>query len=359
MTVRVTRPEIDIAEKIRELDKPSGVAGELLLRADTTREQQNILGVGRRNIIINGDFRISQRGDYTSNTAVTNDTIYIDRWLYRGSGVTATTRHDVGNNTNWGYPHKSSNSLVLTATSSGTGIMRHLQRAEGWFSGLPITFSAWVRSNSPKARLFMYQHGGNPAYRVSSQPHSGGGEWEYLSFTAVNDSTAANQNYFDIAIAEADFSNTYIASGDFIEISQVQAEIGTSATPFEQRMIGEEMALCQRYFEKAVNLGVNPSTLGSQVAYTMIGAAFTSTAVRATVEFKVTKRTDPSITRVPSGSLGNIAGTWGWYNGSWNAGATSLAQVNTNGFSIDVTVSGAIRYQAYLIDGNWYASAEF
>ena len=357
MTIRVYKTEENVAEKLRKLDKPSGVAGETLLRADTTREQQNILGVGRRNLIINGDFRISQRGNYTSNTAVSNDTIYVDRWLYRGSGVTANTRHEIGNNTNWGYPYKGSNSLVLTASSSGTGIMRHLQRAEGWYSGMPITFSAWVRSNSPKARLFMYQHNGG--YRVSSQPHSGNGGWEYLSFTAVQDSNSANQNYFDIAIAEADFSTTYIATGDYIEISEVQAEIGTSATPFEQRMIGEEMSLCQRYFEKAVNLGVNPSTLGSQVAYTMIGAAFTSTAVRATVEFKVTKRADPSIFRVPSSGLGNTAGTWGWYNGNWNAGATSLAQVNTNGFSVDVTVSGASRYQSYLIDGNWYADSEF
>ena len=359
MTVRVYKTEENVAEKLRKLDKPSGVAGEAILRADTTREQQNILGVGRRNLIINGCFRLSQRGDFTSDTSVSNDTIYVDRWLYRGSGVNATTRHVIGNDTDWGYPHKSSNSLVLTATSSGTGIMRHLQRSEGWYAGMPITFSAWVRSNSPKARLFMYQHGGNPAYRVSSKPHSGNGEWEYLSFTAVNDSDLSNQNYFDIAIAEADFSNTYITSGDYIEISEVQAEIGIVATPFERRHISEEVVLCQRYFEKAVNMGVNPSTLGSQVAYTMIGAAFTSTAVRATVEFKVTKRTDPSIIRVPSGSLGNIAGTWGWYNGTWNAGATSLAQVNVNGFSVDVTVSGATRYQSYLIDGNWYADCEF
>jgi len=359
MTVRVYKTEENVAEKLRKLDKPSGVAGEAILRADTTREQQNILGVGRKNLIINGCFRLSQRGDFTSNTSVSNDTIYVDRWLYRGSGVTATTRHDIGNNTNWGYPHKASNSLILTATSSGTGIMRHLQRAEGWYAGMPITFSAWVRSNSPKARLFMYQHGGSPAYRVSSKPHSGNGGWEYLSFTAVNDSTAANQNYFDIAIAEADFSTTYITSGDYIEISEVQAEIGTVATPFEIRHMTEEVALCQRFFEKAVNMGVNPSTLGSQVAYTLIGAAFTGTAVRATVEFKVTKRADPAITRVPSSGLGNTAGTWGWYNGAWNAGATSIGQVNVNGFSIDVTVSGAIRYQAYLIDGNWYADSEF
>ena len=42
MTVRVYKTEENVAEKLRKLDKPSGVAGEAILRADTTREQQNI-----------------------------------------------------------------------------------------------------------------------------------------------------------------------------------------------------------------------------------------------------------------------------------------------------------------------------
>lgn len=356
MAVRVNKPEENIAEKLRKLDKPSGVAGEAILRAGTTREQQNILGVGRRNLIINGDFRISQRGNYTSNTAVSNDTIYVDRWLYRGSGVTANTRHEIGNNTNWGYPYKGSDSLVLTASSSGTGIMRHLQRVEGWYSGMPITFSAWVRSNSPKARLFMYQHGGNPAYRVSSQPHSGNGGWEYLSFTAVNDSDAANQNYFDIAIAEADFSTTYIATGDYIEISEVQAEIGTVATPFERRHITEELQLCKRFYQKSFAYGVTPANHPSSATgfITVQGLVFSqashNNSDRDSFQFEVEMRAAPGIT-----TYGNNSGYWFSNVSGWHQHNRVLTNINTKGFIFRQQASGGVIDVA----GHFAADAEF
>ena len=37
-------------------------------------------------------------------------------------------------------------------------------------------------------------------------------------------------------------------------------EIGSVATPFEHRSFGEELALCQRYFEKTYAQGTDPAT---------------------------------------------------------------------------------------------------
>jgi putative IMPACT (imprinted ancient) family translation regulator len=62
MVVKVSKPEINVREKISELDKPSGTAGQAMLAAETPQEQQALVGVGRRNLIINGDMRIAQRG---------------------------------------------------------------------------------------------------------------------------------------------------------------------------------------------------------------------------------------------------------------------------------------------------------
>ena len=81
MAVKFTKPEINVREKLAELDKPSGIAGEAMLRAETPQEQFNLIGAGRRNIIINGDAQISQRGDYSSATTVVNQTFYVDRWF--------------------------------------------------------------------------------------------------------------------------------------------------------------------------------------------------------------------------------------------------------------------------------------
>ena len=55
MTVKITKPEIDIREKLTELNKPSGIAGEAMLRAETPQEQFNLIGAGRKNLIINGE----------------------------------------------------------------------------------------------------------------------------------------------------------------------------------------------------------------------------------------------------------------------------------------------------------------
>ena len=43
MTVRVTKPAINVREKLAELEKPSGIAGEAMLRADTAEDQRGLL----------------------------------------------------------------------------------------------------------------------------------------------------------------------------------------------------------------------------------------------------------------------------------------------------------------------------
>ena len=61
MTVRTNKSEIDIRAKLTELDRPNTIAGNEFLNQKTVKDQQEHLGVGRRNQIINGDFSISQR----------------------------------------------------------------------------------------------------------------------------------------------------------------------------------------------------------------------------------------------------------------------------------------------------------
>ena len=43
MAVKFTKPEINVREKLAELDKPSGIAGEAMLRAETPQEQFNLI----------------------------------------------------------------------------------------------------------------------------------------------------------------------------------------------------------------------------------------------------------------------------------------------------------------------------
>ena len=46
MTVRVTKPEFNLREKISELDKPTGMKGNELLKSETTQEARNYISAG-------------------------------------------------------------------------------------------------------------------------------------------------------------------------------------------------------------------------------------------------------------------------------------------------------------------------
>ena len=61
MTVRVSKPQLNLRGKLSELDKPSGLKGSELLKSETTQDARTLVSAGRKNIIINGDMRIAQR----------------------------------------------------------------------------------------------------------------------------------------------------------------------------------------------------------------------------------------------------------------------------------------------------------
>jgi len=292
MTVKVTKPAINVREELADLRKPTGIAGEAMLRAETPQEQQALIGVGRKNLIFNGNFIISQRASYTSATSASNDQYYVDRWSVRLANVTANIQHILGSNASPNYPYKASNSLRLTATNTAVGRLRHLQRVEGFLDGQTLTFSAWVKSNSPNARLFQYQHDGG--YRVSSSAHSGNGGWEFLSVTVKNKATSNNQLYFDAAIGTSTFGHVSITSGDYIEISEAQMEINKIATPFEYRSYGEELALCKRYYERYDDTGSGLALCA--------GMWYDTTTVFGPILFEVEKRTNPTFSYNTSGS---------------------------------------------------------
>ena len=55
MTVRITKPEFNLREKLSELDKPIGLKGSELMRSNGAQDARDLIGAGRKNIIINGD----------------------------------------------------------------------------------------------------------------------------------------------------------------------------------------------------------------------------------------------------------------------------------------------------------------
>ena len=68
MTVRVNKQPFNLREKLSELERPIGVKGNELMRAETAQDARDLVSAGRKNLIINGDMRVAQRGINAVNT---------------------------------------------------------------------------------------------------------------------------------------------------------------------------------------------------------------------------------------------------------------------------------------------------
>ena len=159
MTVRVNKQPFNIREKLSELERPIGVKGSELMRSETAQEAGSALGVGRRNLCVNGNFKIWQRG--TSVTASGNSYKYItaDRWqTYFGSN--AYSRQDV-------VLPNGEKVYAFRETIGGTRLYFDHVIEEGgriFNQGGDITVSFWARTSGPLTGValgFYWHSGGN------------------------------------------------------------------------------------------------------------------------------------------------------------------------------------------------------
>jgi hypothetical protein len=118
-------------------------------------------------------------------------------------------------------------------------------------------------------------------------------------------------------------------SGATFYITGVQLEAGTTATPFENRLYGTELVLCQRYYYQVNSTATQYATLGSAYART------TTIATAGGISLPVTMRAIPTLTAT------NTAGAFGVsIGGSDFAGPTvSLAgQVSASAIAFTLTL---------------------
>ena len=241
MTVKITKPEINVREKISELDKPSGVAGQAMLAAETPQEQFNLIGAGRRNLTINGDFTVNQRG-VLPVTNPSGGTYFTDRWL-----IGSTSSNLVISNETGVYINDNNTKVkTLKALFSGSGGFDIYQIYEDWeyLSNKIITISFWYRTNIDNCVIRQWSTMSPAIIRTTN------GEWKKFTTTftlgtLISGGRAANTATLGIWTSGATISN-----GSYFEFAQFQLEVGKVATPFEHRSYGEELAACQRYYQR-------------------------------------------------------------------------------------------------------------
>ena len=148
MVVRVSKPAFNLRSKLNELDRPVGTFGNQVLATENRYDASKLIGGGRKNLLINGDFKISQRGNYTSATAVADDKYYLDRWKMRENTTAIAITHNKNISiTEAGGDGIKTNSAKIDITSSNNGYWAIRQILEDYaaVSGQTVTFSCWVR----------------------------------------------------------------------------------------------------------------------------------------------------------------------------------------------------------------------
>ncbi len=257
---------------------------------------------GRRNMIINGEMTISQRYSTTS-TAVTNASLFVlDRFRVNttaGGGTSLNVQQVYGNPTNAPIGHPTSMKMtVATVDDGGSDSFNVVQTrlesfdtdhlAFGTSSAKTVTLSFQVKSSltgtfggalvsGDYSRGYAFQ------YTISSAD-----TWEKKTITIVGDTTSTADSvynrgsatsanglvlYFDLGSGsdfEKSAANSWSTTGSGYgarisgnvklctnngadwSITGIQLEEGSTATPFEHRSFGEELLLCQRYYQKFV-----------------------------------------------------------------------------------------------------------
>jgi hypothetical protein len=329
-----------------------------------------------KNRLVNGSFNIAQRGTSFVSGANNDDTYNLDRWYVLSDGndavdITQTTTVPTGAKYSIGLDVETVNkkfgiaqiienvncydaiggnvTLSFQAKVSATTKLDNVKCAIVAWSGTADTvtsdiISAWGAEGTNPTLIANATYENTPAnLNVTTS-------FATYSVTA-NVDTASTANI--IVFIWSDVTDT--TAGDFLYITNAQLEIGTSATPFERRLYNQELANCQRYYEKSYAQGTVAGTAQSYPAYGNYfnGMSNTSGQKIVILPFKVTKRASPTVT---------------YYDAAGNSGKITTVDIggtNTNNVAIALSFVNDAMYAAGPANGthtglyyDWTASIE-
>jgi hypothetical protein len=329
---------------------------------------------GFKNRIINGAMVVSQYNGTSTFTPSTSgaNSYPIDRWFYFPSQASKFTFQQVTS-----APSGFGNSLkclVASAVTVGaTDRFNVYQPIEGYnfsdfafgtASAKTITVSFWVNcsltgtfsgsfTNYAADRSYPFTYTVNSAntweQKFVTIPGDTGGTWvgntnagaAYLFFSlgcGSNYKGAANTWAGATYLAATGETSLIATAGATLYITGVQLEKGSTATSFDYRPYGTELALCQRYYEK-VGFGDASSRYPTVAGY----ASAASQQTYMSVNFQVYKRSLPTLTK----------GTASLSNCTDSADGSSY-----QGFRYIITSSASGAYSGQFVTDGITASAE-
>ena len=282
---------------------------------------------GFRNRIINGNFDFWQRG---TSTTTTGNTYLADRWLSAcstgGTVSQETSSLPTGSRYAWKFVASASNSFLQMGQQIEYGNCIDLQNTT-------VTISFMARAVTATA--------GSTALIFRTRTIAGVDGGCIFSGTNVDSTFTLTTSWTRYTVTRTlpatfgslslEFALSSHVSGDGIMLAQVQIEPGPVATPFEQRPIGTELALAQRYYEtgrvSAFATATNTHHLGAPCFY------------------KVAKRVVPTVALVSVASI-QFPGTVGSIQATTTTGFNEVRVADNSGangqFQSDFTASAEL-----------------
>ena len=296
---------------------------------------------GMKNRIINGNMAIDQRNAGASKVVALSVYNSIDRFISNIESTFYNITTIQQNLDSLIAPNYFTNYVgiqVDTGTAlTGNNFYNFRQQIEGnnvsdlsfgTSNAKTITISFWVRSTLTGDFSFSLRNGATDRSYVTTYNISSANTWEKKTVTIAGDTigTWLTNNGIGLTVnwalgnSSGAFStstlNEWIAgsftgattSVDLVEttgakwyITGVQLEVGTTATDFENLQYGQQLALCQRYFER-YNGGVDGG-IPQGVARTDLGNR------PETNLFYLEKRANPTITGDSTVNFNTMANT--------------------------------------------------
>jgi|TARA_R100000081_G_scaffold13280_1_gene5292 hypothetical protein len=324
--------------------------------------------LSNRNLVINGAMQVAQRG--TSKTGLTNgDGGYhtVDRFRFGEHGAptyqfTMTQSTDAPEGFRYSMRFDTTTAQATLVTDDSAYMETKLEGRDlgrtkyGTSNAEDITLSFYVKGSVPGTYvIWFYNPSGADSACTQTYTINSADTWEYKQITvagdtalAISDTVNAGMHIRWILAAGPDYTsgttsttwtnnsvtnanryggqtvNLAASTNNDWQITGVQLEVGSVATPFEHRSYGDELARCQRYYTKAyfrTRLALSNTTLAEFPIY-----------------FKQSMRANPDLSA--TADLGTVS-------------AISESGFGTEGCYLDFSNHQSSNYAAY-----WEASAE-
>ena len=345
--------------------------------------------LSHRNIIVNGDCRIAQRG--ASSTSAGYKTVDRFRSAFSGNdegptqsqfGVTAPGQYHLP--TSGPHPYKEGFRQAFGLTNgnqtSGAGAGDNSEFIyaieakdllySGWDYTNPnsyITLSFWVKSSAAQNfyfflktddgtdKMYPMETGNLTAFtwkKITKKiPGNSGLQFDdnvnegmridfpcYYGTNYTNNSATLNAwaNYNGAARTPDHATTWYTTNDASFQITGLQLEVGPVATPFEHLSYGENLRRCERYFQCLKGPNLVPS--GSSESLIGTGFAYTSSRVLFPIIFKTEMRSNPTVSVTTQSDLQALGTSGGWNS---STSFTDTNNFNPMGGRVDMNFSGS------------------